>query len=155
MFGLSAATIGWYWAASRRAGQLGAARVCEHRPRGITVFAAGDTPISVWGFAALRRRRRSRRGRGRLGIVSDLTWGSSAWRPRGIRPLVRELGEGHRPGGHSTSSRSAAPRSHLLGDGVIAAALVPPSMVFRRVLGWGMVVAGFGIGTSRTPRRST
>ena len=28
----------------------------------------------------------------------------------------------------------------------VAAALVPPSMVFRRVLGWALVLAGFGVG---------
>ena len=27
----------------------------------------------------------------------------------------------------------------------VASALVPPSMIFRRVLGWMMVIAGFGI----------
>ncbi len=54
VWGLAAATLGWYWAGVSEGRTswvplAGAGAVLT----GITVFAAGDTPIAVWGFAAV------------------------------------------------------------------------------------------------------
>ena len=100
VWGLAAATLGWYWAGVSEGRTswvplAGASVVLA----GITVFAAGDTPISVWGFAAVVCRGRGpRRGRNRLGrrLRPDARVLLTG-RGRRVRALVRQLGEGLRP----------------------------------------------------------
>jgi hypothetical protein len=54
VWGLATATLGWYWAGVSEGRTswvplAGAGVILT----GITVFAAGDTPISVWAFSAV------------------------------------------------------------------------------------------------------
>lgn len=150
VWGVAAATIGWYWAgvAEGRTSWVplaGAGVVLA----GITVFAAGDTPISVWGFTAV-----AAAGAGLAaaevgwGIVSDRTLGFYSLAAAGAFALscaswAKDTG----PGGHfdilALGLLIAAIGAALA---FVAAALIPPSMVFRRVLGWLIVLAGFGVG---------
>ena len=150
VWGVAAATIGWYWAgvAEGRTSWVplaGAALVLA----GITVFAAGDTPISVWGFAAV-----SAAGAGLAaaetgwGVVSDRTLGFYSLAAAGAYALscaswAKDTG----PGGHfDILALGLLLTSVGAGLAFIASTLVPPSMVFRRVLGWMLVLAGFGVG---------
>ena len=150
MFGLSAVTMGWYWAGVSEGRTswvpLASAAIVL---AGITIFAAGDTPISVWGFSAVAS---AAAGLGAAevgwGIVSDRTWGFFSLAAAGAFALsCASWSKATGPGGHfdilALGLLLAAICAALA---FVAAALVPPSMVFRRVLGWGMVVAGFGIG---------
>lgn len=150
VWGIAAATLGWYWAgvAEGRTSWVplaGAAVVLG----GITVFAAGDTPISVWGFAAV-----AAAGSGLAaaetgwGVVSDRTFGFYALAAAGAFALscaswAKDTG----PGGHfdilALGMLVAAIGAALA---FVAATLVPPSAAFRRVLGWALVLAGFGVG---------
>jgi hypothetical protein len=150
VWGVVAATLGWYWAGVSEGRTswvplAGGAVVLT----GITVFAAGDTPISVWGFAAI-----SAAGAGLAaaevgwGVVSDRTFGLFALAASGAYALscaswAKDTG----PGGHfdilALGLLLAAVGAAMA---FVAATLVPPSMVFRRVLGWLLVIAGFGVG---------
>ncbi len=150
VWGLAAATLGWYWAGVSEGRTswvplAGASLVLT----GITVFAAGDTPISVWGFAAV-----AAAGAGLAaaetgwGVVSDRTFGFFSLAAAGAFALscaswAKDTG----PGGHfdilALGLLIAAIAAVLA---FVAAALVPPSAVFRRVLGWALVLAGFGVG---------
>lgn len=150
VFGLVAATLGWYWAgvAEGRTSWVplaGGAAVLV----GITVFAAGDTPIAVWGFAAVA-------GAGAAlaaaevgwGVVSDRTFGFYALAATGAFALsCASWAKAGGPGGHfdilALGLLLAAVGAAMA---FIAATLVPPSLIFRRVLGWLLVLAGFGIG---------
>ena len=150
MFGLSAATIGWYWAGVSEGRTswvpLAAASAIL---AGITVFAAGDTPISVWAFSAVAA---AGAGLGAAevgwGIVSDRTFGFFSLAAAGAFALscaswAKDTG----PGGHFDILALGLLLAALCAAlAFVAAALIAPSMVFRRVLGWGMVIAGFGIG---------
>jgi hypothetical protein len=150
VWGLAAATLGWYWAG-----------VCEGRTSwvplagagvvlaGITVFAAGDTPISVWGFSAV-----AAAGAGLAaaetgwGVVSDRTFGFYSLAAAGAFALsCASWAKDSGPGGHfdilALGLLIAAIGAAMA---FVAAALVPPSAVFRRVLGWALVIAGFGVG---------
>jgi hypothetical protein len=150
VFGLAAATLGWYWAGVSEGRTswvpLAAASVIL---AGITVFAAGDTPISVWGFAAVAS------GGAALaaaevgwGIVSDRTLGFYSLAAAGAFALscaswAKDTG----PGGHfDILALGLLLTAVAAAMAFVASALVPPSMIFRRVLGWMMVIAGFGIG---------
>jgi len=150
LFGLSAATIGWYWAgvSEGRTSWVPLA-AASAMLAGITVFAAGDTPISVWAFSAVAA---AGAGLGAAevgwGIVSDRTFGFFSLAAAGAFALscaswAKDTG----PGGHfdilALGLLLAAVGAAMA---FVASALVPPSMVFRRVLGWGMVLMGFGIG---------
>jgi hypothetical protein len=150
VWGIAAATLGWYWAgvAEGRTSWVplaGAAVVLT----GITAFAAGDTPISVWGFAAV-----TAAGAGLAaaetgwGVVSDRTLGFYSFAAAGAYALscaswAKDTG----PGGHfdilALGLLIAAIGAAMA---FVAATLVPPSMVLRRVLGWLLVLAGFGVG---------
>ncbi len=150
VWGIAAATLGWYWAgvAEGRTSWVplaGAAVVLT----GITAFAAGDTPISVWGFAAV-----TAAGAGLAaaetgwGVVSDRTLGFYSLAAAGAYALscaswAKDTG----PGGHfdilALGLLIAAIGAAMA---FVAATLVPPSMVLRRVLGWLLVLAGFGVG---------
>ncbi len=150
VWGLAAATLGWYWAGVSEGRTswvplAGASVVLT----GITVFAAGDTPISVWGFAAV-----SAAGAGLAaaetgwGVVSDRTFGFFSLAAAGVFALsCASWAKGSGPGGHfdilALGLLIAAIGAAMA---FVAAALVPPSAVFRRVLGWGLVLAGFGVG---------
>lgn len=150
LWGVAAATLGWYWAgvAEGRTSWVPLAGVAAILA-GIAVFAAGDTPISVWAFAAV-----AAAGAGLAaaevgwGVVSDRTFGFYALAAAGAFSLscagwAKDTG----PGGHfdilALGLLLAAVGAALA---FVAATLVPPSMVFRRVLGWLMVLAGFGVG---------
>ena len=150
MFGLSAATLGWYWAGVSEGRTswvplAGASAVLT----GITVFTAGDTAISVWGFAAI-----AAVGSGLAaaevgwGVVSDRTLGFFSLAAAGAYALsCASWAKASGPGGHfdieALGLLIAAVTAALA---FVASTFVPPSMVFRRVLGWMMVLAGFGIG---------
>jgi hypothetical protein len=150
VWGLGAATLGWYWAGVSEGRTswvplAGAALVLT----GITVFAAGDTPISVWGFAAV-----AAAGAGLAaaetgwGVVSDRTFGFFSLAAAGAYALsCASWAKDSGPGGHfdilALGLLIAAIGAAMA---FVAAALVPPSMAFRRVLGWALVVAGFGVG---------
>jgi hypothetical protein len=150
VWGLAAATLGWYWAgvAEGRTSWVplaGAAVVLG----GVTVFAAGDTPISIWGFSAV-----AAAGAGLAaaetgwGVVSDRTLGFYALAAAGAFALsCASYAKDSGPGGHfdilALGLLIAAIGAALA---FVAAALVPPSAVFRRVLGWLLVLAGFGVG---------
>ena len=150
VWGLAAATLGWYWAGVSEGRTswvplAGASVVLT----GITVFAAGDTPISVWGFAAV-----SAAGAGLAaaetgwGVVSDRTFGFFSLAAAGVFALsCASWAKDSGPGGHfdilALGLLIAAIAAVLA---FVAAALVPPSAVFRRVLGWALVLAGFGVG---------
>jgi hypothetical protein len=150
VWGLAAATLGWYWAGVSEGRTswvplAGAGVVLT----GITVFAAGDTPISVWGFSAV-----AAAGAGLAaaetgwGVVSDRTLGFFSLAAGGAYALsCASWAKDSGPGGHfdilALGLLIAAIGAAMA---FIAAALVPPSMVFRRVLGWGLVIAGFAAG---------
>ena len=150
VWGLGAATLGWYWAGVSEGRTswvplAGAALVLT----GITVFAAGDTPISVWGFAAV-----AAAGAGLAaaetgwGVVSDRTFGFFSLAAAGAYALsCASWAKDSGPGGHfdilALGLLIAAIGAAMA---FVAATLVPPSMVFRRMLGWALVVAGFGVG---------
>jgi hypothetical protein len=150
VWGLATATLGWYWAGvseGRTSWEplAGAALVLT----GITVFAAGDTPISVWGFSAV-----AAAGAGLAaaetgwGVVSDRTLGFYSLASAGAFALsCASWAKDSGPGGHfdilALGLLIAAIGAAMA---FVAAALVPPSMVFRRVLGWALVLAGFGVG---------
>jgi hypothetical protein len=150
VWGLAAATLGWYWAGVSEGRTswvplAGAALVLT----GITVFAAGDTPISVWAFSAV-----AAGGAGLAaaetgwGVVSDRTFGFFSLAAAGAFALsCASWAKDSGPGGHfdilALGLLIAAIGAAMA---FVAAALVPPSMVFRRILGWGLVVAGFGVG---------
>ena len=150
LWGLAAATIGWYWAgvAEGRTSWVPLAGVAAILA-GIAVFAAGDTPISVWAFAAV-----AGAGAGLAaaevgwGVVSDRTFGLYALAAAGVFALCcASWSKATGPGGHfdilALGLLLAAVGAALA---CLAATLIPPSMVFRRVLGWLMVLAGFGVG---------
>lgn len=150
VFGLAAATLGWYWAGVSEGRTswvpLAAASIVL---AGITIFAAGDTHISVWGFAAV-----ASAGAGLAaaevgwGIVSDRTLGFFSLAAAGAFALscaswAKDTG----PGGHfDILALGLLIAAVAAGMAFIASVLVPPSIVFRRVLGWMLVAAGFGIG---------
>ena len=150
VWGLAAATLGWYWAGVSEGRTswvplAGASVVLA----GITVFAAGDTPISVWGFSAV-----AAAGAGLAaaetgwGVVSDRTLGLFSLAAGGAYALsCASWAKDSGPGGHfdilALGLLIAAIAAVLA---FVAAALVPPSAVFRRVLGWALVLAGFGVG---------
>jgi hypothetical protein len=150
VFGVVAATLGWYWAGVSEGRTswvplAGGAVVLA----GITVFAAGDTPIAVWGFSAV-----AAAGAGLAaaevgwGVVSDRTFGLFSLAATGAFALsCASWAKSGGPGGHfdiqALGLLLAAIGAALA---FLAATLVPPSVVFRRVLGWLLVLAGFGIG---------
>jgi hypothetical protein len=150
VWGIAAATLGWYWAGVSEGRTswvplAGAGVVLA----GITVFAAGDTPISVWAFAGV-----SAAGAGLAaaetgwGVVSDRSLGFYALAAAGAYALsCASWAKDSGPGGHfdiiALGMLIAAIGAALA---FVAATLVPPSMVFRRVLGWLLVLAGFGVG---------
>ena len=150
VWGVAAATLGWYWAGVSEGRTswvplAGASAILT----GITVFAAGDTPISIWGFSAV-----AAAGAGLAaaetgwGVVSDRTLGFYALAAAGAFALsCASYAKDTGPGGHfdilALGLLLAAIGAALA---FVAAALVPPSMVFRRVLGWLLVLAGFGVG---------
>jgi hypothetical protein len=150
VWGLAAATLGWYWAgvAEGRTSWVplaGAAAILI----GITVFAAGDTPIAVWGFAAVAA------GGAALaaaetgwGVVSDRTFGLFALAATGAFALsCASWAKAGGPGGHFDILALGLLLAAIgAAFAFVAATLVPPSMVFRRVLGWLLVIAGFGVG---------
>jgi hypothetical protein len=99
----------------------------RHADRGLAGLAAAETG---WG------------------VVSDRTFGFYALAAAGAFALscaswAKDTG----PGGHfdilALGLLLAAIGAALA---FVAATLVPPSMVFRRVLGWALVLAGFGVG---------
>lgn len=150
VWGLAAATVGWYWAGVSEGRTswvplAGASVVLA----GITVFAAGDTPISIWGFAAV-----AAAGAGLAaaevgwGVVSDRTLGFFALAAAGAFALsCASYAKASGPGGHF-DILALGLLIAAIGAAVafVAATLVPPSMVLRRVLGWALVLAGFGVG---------
>jgi hypothetical protein len=150
VWGVAAATLGWYWAgvAEGRTSWVplaGASAILT----GITVFAAGDTPISVWGFAAVSA---AAAGLGAAetgwGVVSDRSLGFFALAAAGAYSLsCASWAKAGGPGGHfdiiALGMLLAAVGAAMA---FVAAALVPPSLVVRRVLGWLLVLAGFGVG---------
>ncbi len=148
--GVAAATLGWYWAGVSEGRTswvplAGAGTVLA----GITIFAAGDTPISIWGFAAV-----AAAGAGLAaaevgwGVVSDRTLGFYSLAAAGAYALscaswAKDTG----PGGHFDILALGLLISAIgAALAFVAATLVPPSMVFRRILGWLLVLAGFGVG---------
>ncbi len=150
MSGVAAATLGWYWAGVSEGRTswvplAGAGVVLA----GIAIFAAGDTPISVWGFAAV-----AAAGSGLAaaevgwGVVSDRTLGFYSLAAAGAYALscaswAKDTG----PGGHFDILALGLLLSAAgAGMAFLAATLLPPSIVFRRVLGWLMVLVGFGVG---------
>ena len=150
VWGLGAATLGWYWAGVSEGRTswvplAGAALVLT----GITVFAAGDTPISVWGFAAVAAAAAGlAAAETGWGVVSDRTFGFFSLAAAGAYALsCASWAKDSGPGGHfdilALGLLIAAIGAAMA---FVAAALVPPSMAFRRVLGWALVVAGFGVG---------
>jgi hypothetical protein len=150
VFGIAAATLGWYWAGVSEGRTswvplAGAAAVLT----GITAFAAGDTPISVWGFAAVAAAGSAlAAAEVGWGVVSDRTLGFFSLAAAGAFALsCASWAKSTGPGGHfdilALGLLLAAVGAALA---FVAAALVPPSIVFRRVLGWLLVLAGFGIG---------
>jgi hypothetical protein len=150
VWGLAAATIGWYWAgvAEGRTSWVplaGASAILT----GITVFAAGDTPISIWAFSAVAAAGAAlAAAETGWGVVSDRTFGFFALAAAGAFALsCASYAKAGGPGGHfdilALGLLLAAVGAALA---FVAATLVPPSMVFRRVLGWALVLAGFGVG---------
>lgn len=147
VWGLAAATLGWYWAGVSEGRTswvplAGAGVILA----GITIFAAGDTPISVWGFAAV-----AAAGSGLAaaevgwGIVSDRTLGFYALAAAGAFALSCAVWA-KAPGHFDILALGLLLAAVGAALAFVAAALVPPSMVFRRVLGWLLVIAGFGVG---------
>jgi hypothetical protein len=150
VFGVAMATVGWYWAgvAEGRTSWVplaGAGIVLA----GISIFAAGDTPISVWGFAAV-----AAAGAGLAaaetgwGVVSDRTFGFFSLAAAGAFALsCASWAKATGPGGHFDILALGLLLAAIgAGLAFVAATLVPPSMVLRRVLGWALVLAGFGLG---------
>jgi hypothetical protein len=150
LWGLAAATLGWYWAGVSEGRTswvplAGAAVVLA----GITVFAAGDTSIAVWAFAAVAA------GGAALaaaetgwGVVSDRTLGFYQLAAAGAYALsCATWAKDSGPGGHfDILALGLLITAVGAGLAFVASVLVPPSMIFRRVLGWALVIAGFGVG---------
>ena len=149
VWGLAAATLGWYWAGVSEGRTswvplAGASVVLT----GITVFAAGDTPISVWGFSAV-----AAAGAGLAaaetgwGVVSDRTLGFYSLAAAGAFALsCASWAKDSGPGGHfdilALGLLIAAIGAAMA---FVAAALVPPSMVFRRVRRGGVAGASMTV----------
>jgi len=150
VWGVAAATLGWYWAGVSEGRTswvplAGASAILT----GITVFAAGDTPIAVWGFTAVAAAGAAlAAAEVGWGIVSDRTLGFYSLAAAGAFALscaswAKDTG----PGGHFDILALGLLITAIgAAMAFVAAALVPPSMVFRRVLGWMIVLAGFGVG---------
>ncbi len=149
VFGLATATLGWYWAgvSEGRTGwvPLAASAVVL---AGITTFAAGDTPISVWGFAAVGAAASGlAAAEVGWGIVSDRTLGLVALAAAGAFALscaswAKDTG----PGGHFDVQALGLLVASVGAALAFVAALVPPAAAARRALGWLLVLAGFGLG---------
>jgi hypothetical protein len=150
MWGIAAAALGWYWAGVSEGRTswvplAGASVVLA----GITVFAAGDTPISVWGFAAISAAGAAlAAAETGWGVVSDRTFGFYSLAAAGAYALsCASWAKDSGPGGHFDIIALGLLLTAIgAALAFIAATLVPPSLVFRRILGWMLVVAGFGVG---------
>ena len=151
LWGVAAATLGWYWAgvAEGRTSWVPLAGVGVVLA-GISAFAAGDTGISVWAFAGV-----TAIGAGLAaaetgwGIVSDRTLGFGSLAAAGVYALC--CASWAKAGGSGAGQFDIVALGMLIAAvgaamAFVASALVPPSMVFRRVLGWMLVIAGFGVG---------
>jgi hypothetical protein len=82
------------------------------------------------------------------GIVSDRTLGFASLAGAGVYALCcASWAKGTGPGGHfDIVALGLLIAAVGAGMAFVASAIVPPSMVFRRVLGWMLVLAGFGVG---------
>lgn len=144
LWGAGAAALGWYWAGVTEGRTTwvplaGTSIVLA----GITVF--GEAELPVWAFTAV-----SAVAFGLLaaevgwGVVSDATLGfgglfyatAAGLSTAGIANAADEFTI------QSLGTLIAAIAGALV---FISAALAAPSAVFRRVLGWGIVIAGFGV----------
>src|SRR5438067_13675167 len=131
MWGVAAATLGWYWAgvSEGRTSWVPLAGVSVVLA-GITVFAVGDTPISIWAFTAV-----SAAGAGLAaaetgwGVVSDRTLGFYSLAAAGAYALsLASYAKDTGPGGHfdilALGLLVTAVGAALA---FVAATLVPPS----------------------------
>jgi hypothetical protein len=150
LWGVAAATLGWYWAgvAEGRTSWVPLAGVGVVLA-GISAFAAGDTHISVWAFAGVTAAGAAlAAAETGWGIVSDRTLGFASLAGAGVYALCcASWAKGTGPGGHfDIVALGLLIAAVGAGMAFVASAIVPPSMVFRRVLGWMLVLAGFGVG---------
>ena len=146
LWGVAAATLGWYWAgvAEGRTSWVPLAGVATLLT-GISAFAPGDTSISVWAFAGVTAVGAAlAAAETGWGIVSDRTLGFASLAGAGVFALC--CASWARETHFDIVALGLLVAAVGAGLAFVASALVPPSMVFRRLLGWMLVLAGFGVG---------
>jgi hypothetical protein len=150
LWGAAAAALGWYWGGVTEArtswvpiGGAGALLA------GITIFGTqaptDSSQLSVWAFAAVS-------AVGALLVAAEIGWGVVSDRTLGFGALFFAGAAGLSTGGiaraagefdiHALGTLLAAVVGGLV---FISAALMPTATVFRRVLGWLLVLGGFGV----------
>ncbi len=149
VWGAFAAMLGWHWAGVTEGRTswvpiAGASVVLA----GVTIFAAGDTPIAVWGFAAVASAASAL-------AAAEVGWGIVSDRTFGLFSVVAAGAYGL---SSATWAKDTGPGGHfdILALGLLvtavgaAVAFVAATLVrgteFRRVAGWLLVLAGFGVG---------
>ena len=146
VFGAAVVGIGWYWGGATESRSswvaIGAPSVIL---AGITVFAATDTSVSVWAFAAA------------AAILAGLAasvirWGVPSDRGLGFYGFFFAGAAGLSAAGVSVDAGSFTILSlgTLLASAVgavvfLVASLKPTSLALRRVAGWGLVFLGLGV----------
>ena len=146
LWGGAAAALGWYWAGVTEGRTTwvplaGASIILA----GITVFSAGDAPLPVWAFTAV-----SAVAAGLL--AAEVGWGVVSDATLGFGGLFYAAAAGLSTAGIANAAddftiQSLGTLIAAVGGALvfISAALAAPSAVFRRVLGWMFVIAGFGV----------
>lgn len=146
LWGAAAATLGWYWAGVTEGRTswvpLAAASVILG---GITIFAAGNTPLPVWAFAAVS-------AGGAALAAAEVGWGVVSDRTFGFGALFFAAAAGLSTAGIANAAdeftiQALGTLLAAVGGALVfvSAALVPPSATFRKVLGWMLVLGGFGV----------
>jgi hypothetical protein len=146
LWGAAAAALGWYWGGVTEARTSwvpigGASAILG----GITIFGANDTPLPVWAFAAVS-------AVGGALVAAEVGWGVVSDRTLGFGALFFAGAAGLSTGGIANAAGSFDIQAlgtllAAVGGGLvfISAALMPTATVFRRVLGWLLVLGGFGV----------
>jgi hypothetical protein len=152
LWGAAAASLGWYWGGVTEARTswvpIGAAGVLLG---GMTIFGTGlittapGAQTSVWGFAAIS-------SVGAVLVAAEVGWGVVSDRTLGFGALFFAAAAGLSTAGIANAAdqfniQALGTLLAAVGGGLvfITAALMPTSVVFRRVLGWLLVLGGFGV----------
>ena len=146
LWGAAAASLGWYWGGVTEARTtwvpVGAAGAILG---GITIFGSQATPLPIWAFAAVS-------AVGAMLVAAEIGWGIVSDRTLGFGALFFAVAAGLSTAGIANAAdtfdiQALGTLFAAVGGGLvfISAALVPTTVVFRRVLGWLLVLGGFGV----------